>query len=218
MLFVKTPVLIMRLFPELIWHLSSKEESQDNHVYLTFDDGPTPEVTPWVLDCLKQYKAKGTFFCLGRNVEKYPEIYDQILEQGHAVGNHTYSHLKGWKTPNSEYFDDVQLAGHAIESGLFRPPYGRFRKTQIRELRKDYKIVMWDVLSQDYDNSISPQKCLANVEANLRPGSIIVFHDSVKAKKNLYYSLPQILEKYSGKYDFLPIVKTPESSQQRIAV
>jgi len=218
MLFVKTPVLVMRLFPELIWHFSSREKEQEDNIYLTFDDGPTPEVTPWVLDCLKQYNAKGTFFCLGRNVDKYPELYQQILNEGHAVGNHTYSHLRGSKTSNSEYFNDVQLASHNIESTLFRPPYGRFNKTQINELQKDYSIVMWDVLSQDYDQSISPQKCLDNVNANIRPGSIVVFHDSFKAKKNLYYALPQVLEKYSEQYEFLPIVKAPVPALQRIAV
>lgn len=218
MLFVKTPVLLMKLFPGLIWHFSSRGEERENHLFLTFDDGPTPEVTPWVLDCLKEYGARGTFFCLGRNVEKYPEIYRQIINEGHAVGNHTYSHLKGWKTPNSEYFNDIRLAQQNIDSRLFRPPYGRFSKSQIREIRKDYEIVMWDVLSQDFDKSISPQKCLANVEAHIRPGSIIVFHDSVKARKNLYYVLPQLLEKYSGTYRFLPIVKTAEISSRRIAV
>ena len=218
MLFVKTPVLVMKLFPELIWRFTSRAEEQDNNVFLTFDDGPTPEVTPWVLDCLEEYKAKGTFFCLGRNVDKYPDIYERILEGGHAVGNHTYSHLKGWKTPDTEYLDDVLLASQNIESQLFRPPYGRFRKSQIQELRKGYSIVMWDVLSQDYDLNISPRKCLSNVKKNIRPGSIIVFHDSVKAKRNLYYTLPQILERYSGEYEFLPIVKTPEIIPQRIAV
>lgn len=208
MLFVRTPILIMRLFPELIWHLGHRQKKEDKQLFLTFDDGPTTEVTPWVLDRLREHNAKGTFFCLGRNVDKYPDIYRQIVDEGHAIGNHTYSHLKGWKTPNSEYFNDIQLAGYDIDSKLFRPPYGRFRKTQIREIRKEYSIVMWDVLSQDYDRSVSPQKCLANVETNIRPGSIVVFHDSNKAKKNLYYTLPQVLEKYSGKYEFLPIVKT----------
>lgn len=208
----------MKLFPELIWHLSSREESKENHLYLTFDDGPTPEVTPWVLDCMKEYNAKATFFCLGRNVERYPEIYKQILDEGHMVGNHTYSHLKGWNTSNSEYLNDISLAGQIVESNLFRPPYGRVRKTQIREIRKDYNIVMWDVLSQDYNGSITPQKCLENVESNIKPGSIIVFHDSDKARKNLYYTLPQILEKYSSDFEFLPIVKTAVLPTQKIAV
>jgi len=209
MLFVKTPVLIMKLFPELIWHFSSRENRHENHVYLTFDDGPTPEVTPWVLDNLREYEAKGTFFCLGRNVDRYPEIYQQILDEGHGVGNHTYSHLKGSHTSNSEYINDIKLAGWDIESKLFRPPYGRFRKSQIRELRKDYKIVMWDVLSQDYDQKINPEKCFSNIKENIRPGSIIVFHDSLKARDNLYHALPAMLEQYSDKFRFLPI---PESA------
>jgi peptidoglycan/xylan/chitin deacetylase (PgdA/CDA1 family) len=218
MLFVKTPVLLMKLFPELIWHFSSREEDRGYHVYLTFDDGPTPEVTPWVLDCLREYDASATFFCLGRNVEKYPEIYERILDDGHAVGNHTYSHLKGWKTSNPEYIDDVRLASYHIKSKLFRPPYGRFRQSQIKEIRKDYNIVMWDILSQDYDPAVSPQKCLSNVEANVRSGSIIVFHDSMKARKNLYYALPQVLEKYHGKYSFIPIQGSAEIPAGRIAV
>ena len=208
----------MKLFPELIWHFSSREKERQNHVFLTFDDGPTPKVTPWVLDCLREHDALATFFCLGRNVDRYPEIYRQILDGGHAVGNHTYSHLKGWKTPNSEYLNDIQLANQSIESHLFRPPYGRFSKTQIRAIRKDYSIVMWDVLSQDYDSSIPPQKCMANVEANIRPGSIIVFHDSEKAKGNLYYTLPRVLEKYSGRYEFRPIAGSREIPSRRIAV
>ncbi len=199
----------MKLFPELIWHFSSRGKEQENQVYLTFDDGPTPEVTPWVLDNLRDYDAKGTFFCLGRNVERYPEIYRQILDEGHAVGNHTYSHLKGSHTSNSEYLNDIELAGRNIRSSLFRPPYGRFRNSQIREIRKDYKIVMWDVLSQDYDHKINPEKCFSNVKENIRPGSIIVFHDSFKARDNLYHVLPTILDRYSSIYRFLPI---PESA------
>jgi peptidoglycan/xylan/chitin deacetylase (PgdA/CDA1 family) len=218
MLFVKTPVLLMKLFPELIWHFASREEEKTNQVYLTFDDGPTPEVTPWVLDCLREYNARATFFCLGRNVDRYPGLYEQILDEGHAVGNHTYSHLKGWKTPNSEYIDDIRLASYSIDSPLFRPPYGRFRQAQIREISKDFNIVMWDILSQDYDPGVSPQKCLANVEVNIRPGSIIVFHDSQKARKNLYYALPQVLEKYHSKYSFMPIQGTAEIRAGRIAV
>ena len=183
-------------------------ESQ-RRIALTFDDGPTPEITPWVLDNLREHDAKGTFFCLGRNVDRYPDIYRQILDEGHAVGNHTYSHLKGSQTSNSEYLDDIKLAGLDIESKLFRPPYGRFRKSQIREIRKDYKIVMWDVLSGDYDHKINPQKCFTNIEENLRAGSIIVFHDSLKARENLYHTLPAVLERYSDEFNFLSI---PESA------
>ena len=207
MLFVRTPVLIMRLFPELIWHFSRRDE-QKKHIYLTFDDGPTPEVTPWVLEQLRNYNAKATFFCLGRNVDHYPEIYRQILDEGHAVGNHTYSHLKGWHTSNPEYLKDIELAEETIHSRLYRPPYGRFRKSQIREIQKKYRIVMWDVLSQDFNQSITPQKCLSNVLENVRSGSIVVFHDSLKAKENLYYTLPALLEKFSGEYEFLPIRHT----------
>ena len=195
----------MKLFPELLWRFSSRESNQEKHIYLTFDDGPTPDVTPWVLDRLQDYNAKGTFFCLGRNVERFPDIYQQIVDEGHTVGNHTYSHLKGSQTSNTEYIDDIQLAGTNINSTLFRPPYGRFRKSQIRELQKDYKIVMWDVLSQDYDQKINPEKCLSNIEENIRPGSIVVFHDSLKARDNLFYALPMMLEKYSKDYQFLPI-------------
>jgi peptidoglycan/xylan/chitin deacetylase (PgdA/CDA1 family) len=218
MFLAKTPLLVMKLFPELVWHLASRDNDRPGNLYLTFDDGPTPEITPWVLDCLKEYNARGTFFCLGRNVERYPEIYRQILDGGHSVGNHTYSHLKGSKTIDSEYIDDIRLASHCIESDLFRPPYGRFRKAQIREIRRDYNVIMWDILSGDYDPSISPMKCLTNIENHLRPGSIIVFHDSLKARKNLFFALPQILEKYSGQYNFLPIVSQTQESAGKIAV
>lgn len=204
MLFVKTPILLMKLFPDLIWNITHRD-MQKKHIYLTFDDGPTPEVTPWVLDQLKQFHAKATFFCLGRNVDRYPEIYRRIMDEGHAVGNHTYSHLKGWKTRNNEYFEDIELAGSFIDSRLYRPPYGRFKKSQIRELQKDYHIIMWDILSQDYDRNVSSEKCLSNVLENVRPGSIVVFHDSIKASRNLYHTLPLLLEKLSREYRFLSI-------------
>jgi peptidoglycan-N-acetylglucosamine deacetylase len=204
MLFVRTPILLMRLFPDLIWHLSGRDEVK-KQIYLTFDDGPTPEVTPWVLEQLKKFNAKATFFCLGRNVDRYPEIYKQILSEGHAVGNHTYSHLKGSQTNNSEYFGDIELAGSVINSKLYRPPYGRFRKSQIRQIRKDYNIVMWDVLSQDYDPAVNPEKCLSNVMKNVKAGSIVVFHDSLKARENLFYTLPILLESLSKEYEFISI-------------
>jgi len=194
----------MKLFPELIWHFTRKNEPDDK-IFLTFDDGPTPEVTPWVLRQLRKHNAKATFFCLGRNVDRYPDLYQSILDEGHSVGNHTYSHLKGSQTNNSEYYNDIELAGETIQSRLYRPPYGRFRKSQIREIQKKYQIVMWDVLSQDYDSRVTPRQCLSNVLENIRSGSIVVFHDSFKAKRNLYYALESLLEKCSSKYQFSPI-------------
>lgn len=195
----------MKLFPELIWRFKGQEKEDQNHVYLTFDDGPTPGVTTWVLDTLRHYEAKGTFFCLGKNVEKHPDVYKQIIEEGHAVGNHTYSHLKGWQMDNTEYFNDIELAGNFISSNLFRPPYGRFKTSQIKYLSDHYQIVMWDVLSQDYNTTVSPDKVLTNVMENVRGGSIVVFHDSVKAEPNLSYVLPRMLDSLSERYEFRKI-------------
>jgi peptidoglycan/xylan/chitin deacetylase (PgdA/CDA1 family) len=205
MFFVRTPLLLMKVFPELIWRFREKEKNDNNHVYLTFDDGPTPGVTTWVLDQLKQFEAKGTFFCLGKNVEKNPDLYKKIIEEGHAVGNHTYSHLKGWQMDNTEYFDDVDLAGNFIDSKLFRPPYGKVTSSQIRFLSDHYQIVMWDVLSQDYGQNVPADKVLSNVLDNVRGGSIVVFHDSVKAEPNLTYALPRVLESLSERYEFRKI-------------
>jgi peptidoglycan-N-acetylglucosamine deacetylase len=205
MFFVKTPILLMKVFPELIWRYKEKEKEKTNHIYLTFDDGPTPGITTWVLDQLRQFEAKGTFFCLGKNVEKNPDLYKRIIEEGHAVGNHTYSHLKGWQMDNTEYFNDIDLAGCLIESNLFRPPYGKFKNSQIKYLSDNYKIVMWDILSQDYSQNIPPDKVLSNVLENIRGGSIVVFHDSVKAEPNLTYALPRVLESLSEKYEFRKI-------------
>jgi peptidoglycan/xylan/chitin deacetylase (PgdA/CDA1 family) len=205
MFFVRTPILLMKVFPELIWRFKDKEKENSNHVYLTFDDGPTPGVTTWVLDQLRQFEAQGTFFCLGKNVEKNPDLYKKIVEEGHAVGNHTYSHLKGWQMNNTEYFNDIDLADNFIRSNLFRPPYGKFTASQIRYLSDNYQIVMWDVLSQDYSQNTSPDKVLSNVLDNVRGGSIVVFHDSVKAEPNLMYALPRVLESLSGKYEFRKI-------------
>ena len=184
----------------MIWHFT--RHIKEKHLHLTFDDGPTPEVTHWVLDKLKEYKAWATFFCLGRNVEKYPDIYQRIVEEGHSVGNHTYSHLKGWMVNRSEYMDDIKLAGDFISSKLFRPPYGRIKRGQMLDLKKDFKIMMWDVLSYDFSQKITPQQCYANVAGNVRNGSIVVFHDSMKARENLSYALPRILDEFSGAYNF----------------
>ena len=198
MLFVKTPVLIMKLFPELIWHFSSREEEQKNRVYLTFDDGPTPEITLKILDILDSYNARATFFCLGRNAERYHDIFQEILNRNHAVGNHTYSHLKGWKTKNKEYYSDIELAGNFIKSTLFRPPYGKIKRAQLKYLRHSYRIIMWDVMSYDFKTTIGKEKCLSIVLKNVRPGSIIVFHDSPKASDNMLYALPRLIENFSA--------------------
>jgi len=163
-------------------------------VYLTFDDGPVPEATPWVLDQLATYGAKGTFFCIGNNVRKYPDIYDRILAEGHTVGNHTYNHSNGWKTPTRQYIAGVAAAAAVIDSKLFRPPYGKLRPRQLKELEADYKVVMWDVLSGDYDPALTAEQCIQNVLRHTKAGSIIVFHDSVKAIDKLTAVLPVVLQ------------------------
>ncbi|MAO49000.1 MAG: polysaccharide deacetylase family protein [Aequorivita sp.] len=194
------PRFIQRLYPERIWAFSREEKS----IYLTFDDGPIPEVTPWVLDELKKYNAKATFFCIGENVQKHPEIFQRILSEGHSVGNHTFNHLNGWKTATSEYIENVDKAEAQMgnnskfkiqDSRLFRPPYGKITSKQAKILqRKGFKIVMWDIISYDYDANTSPEKCLQNVLKNIKPGSVVVFHDSLKAEKNLRFLLPKVLE------------------------
>jgi peptidoglycan/xylan/chitin deacetylase (PgdA/CDA1 family) len=185
------PRFIQRLYPERIWAFSHVKDS----VFLTFDDGPISEVTPWVLDELKKHNAKTTFFCIGENVKKHPEIFERILSEGHSVGNHTFNHLKGINTETSKYIENTLLAEKLIDSKLFRPPYGKITSKQAKTLQnKGFKIVMWDVLSYDYDGSVSEEKCLKNVINNIKPGSVVVFHDSLKAEKNLRYVLPKVLE------------------------
>ncbi len=195
------PRFIQRLYPERIWAFPHKRDS----VYLTFDDGPIPEVTPWVLDELKKYNAKATFFCIGGNVEKHPEIFRRILAEGHSVGNHTFNHLNGWQTETTEYIENVEKAEKQMSKDarrsdynpelLFRPPYGKINSKQAKALQaKGYKIVMWDIISYDYDANTSPEKCLQNVLKNIKPGSVVVFHDSLKAEKNLRYVLPKVLQ------------------------
>ncbi|MCG2610850.1 polysaccharide deacetylase family protein [Flavobacterium sp. SM15] len=195
---IKTNPLIKRLFANQIWDLPNSEKK----IYLTFDDGPTPEVTEWVLSVLKSYQAKATFFCIGDNIRKYPEIFNKVLAQGHSIGNHTFNHLQGWKTSNKEYLENVLLCHEEIlkqttiqsNKKFFRPPYGKLKLSQSAKLRKlGYKIIMWDVLSADFDNGITAEKCLENVVSNTAQGSIIVFHDSKKAFQNLEYTLPKAL-------------------------
>lgn len=205
------PRFIQRLYPERIWAFSRAI----NSVYLTFDDGPIPEVTPWVLNELKKHQAKATFFCIGNNIQKHPEVLKSVISEGHTVGNHTYNHLNGWKTKTSNYIENTEKASRQIlntikqisgmdqksfGSKLFRPPYGRITSKQAKILqKKGYKIVMWDIISFDYDASISKEKCLQNVLKNIKPGSVVVFHDSLKAEKNLRYTLPKVLRYISEK-------------------
>jgi peptidoglycan/xylan/chitin deacetylase (PgdA/CDA1 family) len=191
-LFTKTPLLFKLLYPTLIWNLSREKKK----LYLTFDDGPTPEVSEKVMEILAHYKAKATFFCVGQQVEKHPEIFNKIQELNHSIGNHSYSHKKGWDTNTNDYILDVRKASKLISTNIFRPPYGKISRQQIAVLKNDFKIVMWDVLSYDYDKLVSPQQCAHNVIRNARNGSIVVFHDSQKAKENVLLALPIVLEHF----------------------
>jgi peptidoglycan/xylan/chitin deacetylase (PgdA/CDA1 family) len=167
-------------------------------IYLTFDDGPIPEVTPWVLDTLRRFNAKATFFCVGDNVRKYPDVFDKVIEEGHSVGNHTFNHLSGWATENISYFHNIRHCARMVPSGLFRPPYGKMKPSQVHFLQRHYRIIMWDVLSGDFDKDIKPEGCAQNVIQHAGPGSIVVFHDSLKAELNLRYALPQVLEHFTS--------------------
>jgi peptidoglycan/xylan/chitin deacetylase (PgdA/CDA1 family) len=189
---VKTPFFLPWIYPNLIW----KKPSNDT-IYLTFDDGPIPEVTTFVLKCLAEYNAKATFFCIGDNVRKHPDIYEQVLNSGHSVGNHTFNHLKGWETDDDIYLENIRDCSQYISSNLFRPPYGKIKKSQIKSLKNqqpDVQIIMWDVLSGDFDQTLEPDMCLRKVLNKTCPGSIVVFHDSLKAFDRLKYVLPLALE------------------------
>ena len=192
---VKTPWILRDvLYRQLVWKMPVDSAPA---VYLTFDDGPHPIATPFVLDELKKYGVQGTFFCIGKNVAEYPAIYNRIMEEGHVAGNHTYNHLNGWKTDTQLYITNVKQAAKYIDSAIFRPPYGRVTYKQIKELHKErrpYTIYMWDVLSGDFDTNLTPQQCLDNVLNHIEPGSIIVFHDSEKAWPRMSYALPHVLE------------------------
>lgn len=189
------------LFPRYIWRIRTAEKK----IYLTFDDGPIPEVTEWVLEQLAYFKAKATFFCVGENILKHPEIFKKILNEGHAVANHTHNHLKGWKTENELYLYNFRLCEKSLEtfkngkSKLFRPPYGQLKSKQADEILKTHKILMWSVLTKDYDASFDEVQCLEKAIEKTRRGSIVLFHDSIKAQKNLKYVLPKFLEHFSNK-------------------
>lgn len=181
--------------PEYTWNVPTNEQV----LHLTFDDGPIPEVTPWVLDTLRPFGAKATFFCVGDNVVKHPSVYQQVMDEGHSVGNHTFNHLNGWQTDHVAYLNNVRRCARVVSSSLFRPPYGRLMPRQRAFIERHFRIIMWDVLSGDYDADISPDQCLENVLDNAQPGSIVLMHDSLKAERNLRFALPALLEYFAGK-------------------
>lgn len=203
----KTPRLLKFLYPSLTWNVRTSEKK----IYLTFDDGPIPEVTEFVLDTLKKYDAKAVFFMVGDNIQKHPEVFKKVVGAGHLVGNHTFNHLKGWKTTDNEYFANVALCEQAIGEQsvkLFRPPYGRIKRSQIRELKKQYKIVMWDVLSADYEKYLSKENCLKGTINATRNGSIVLFHDHLKTFEKIQYVLPLYLEHFKNKgytFELIPV-------------
>lgn len=206
MLLYRTPAFLPWIFSNLLWRMQTKAKE----IYLTFDDGPIPGPTEFVLDTLKEFNAKATFFCIGDNIRKHPEIFQQVIGEGHAVGNHTFNHMKGWGTSTEKYVSNVELCANEMSKTLpslgyqiyqqpgtnflFRPPYGRIRPKQINALKGKYQIVMWDVLTSDYSISQSPEACLKGSIKATRPGSIVVFHDSLKAERNMKYALPRYLE------------------------
>lgn len=196
--FVKTPRWLQILYGDCIWKMPTDQKK----IYLTFDDGPHESATPFVLEQLKEYGAKATFFCIGKNVVEQPLLYEQIVSAGHAVGNHTFNHLNGWQTSDSVYLDDISKTKKYVDSTLFRPPYGRASRFQIKLLSSsDYRLktIMWTVLSGDFDEAITEEKCLRNVLKNAGSGSIVVFHDSNKAYAKLVFALPKVLAYFTGR-------------------
>lgn len=201
----KSPSLLKRLYPHFIWHIPTQEKV----IYLTFDDGPIPDVTEWVLEQLEQYKAKATFFCIGDNVQKHPAIFEKLSHQGHGIGNHTFNHLKGWNTEDEVYWQNIEQCQTvlSVSTHLFRPPYGRIKRSQALPLLKQYQVVMWDVLTGDFEKYLSPERCLQKTLQHTRAGSIVVLHDSLKAWQNMSYILPRILTHFSAlgyRFEALP--------------
>jgi len=192
----KSNFLLRTVYPEFWWKVEGDVEPT---IYLTFDDGPIPDVTEFVLEQLDRYAAQATFFCIGDNVRKHRNVLYQVLEAGHMVGNHTYNHLNGWKTDDETYLENVQSCQHVlgVETALFRPPYGRIRKTQAAQVMEHHSVVMWDVLTGDFDQTLAPDVCLKKSIQHTEPGSIIVFHDSLKAWPNMRYALPRLLAHFA---------------------
>lgn len=188
---------IPSIFPLIAPNVTWKVKTNDKVLYLTFDDGPHPSITPMVLSILEEYNAKATFFCVGDNVTKYPEIFNDIISKGHAVGNHTFNHIKGWQSTNQSYIDNIKKAAEVIPSNLFRPPYGRIKPSQIKLLKNDYRIVMWSILTRDYDKSLNPYTALKYLNKLTKPGDVVVFHDSEKAKENMLVMLKGMLQHFN---------------------
>ena len=187
---IKPWAFLRRLYPDMIWEIDDS-----NGLFVTFDDGPTPGVTEWVLATLKRYDAKATFFVLGKNAEMYPDLYQRIIDEGHKIGNHTYSHQRGWGMSLERYTEDVDLAADILHTELFRPPYARVTPAQMRAVGQRYKIIMWNVLSRDYSFALTPEQCARGVIRHIEPGAIICFHDSEKSFRNMSYALPRVLER-----------------------
>lgn len=190
MYLVRPSYLIKKLYPKAIW----RKDPGQKKIYLTFDDGPVPLITEWVLDVLKEKKINATFFCVGENVQKNNAIFQRISREKHAIGNHTFNHLNGWNTDTSQYIRNVEECAAVLDTKLFRPPYGKLKKAQSAWIAQRYSIIMWDVLSGDYDKATGPEKCLSNVVKNVRNGSIVVFHDSYKAQEKVMYALPRFID------------------------
>jgi peptidoglycan/xylan/chitin deacetylase (PgdA/CDA1 family) len=203
MIWVRPPLLLKAFYGKAVcWRIPVKSKN----IYLSFDDGPVPEVTKRVLDILDEYNAKSTFFMIGENIERNPDIFSDVVKRGHSVGNHTFNHLNGWKTSKSDYLDSIKKCESLTASSLFRPPYGRMLPSVINSIKGEYRIIMWSVLSYDFDKNISPEQCVRNITKFTGNGSIVVFHDSKKAEKNVLYTLPRVLEYFSLKgYQFSSI-------------
>lgn len=183
------PKFLRQLMPSLIWEIESEQD-----VFITFDDGPSPGNSEWIVETLAKYDAKATFFCLGKNAEQYPDSFNCIIDAGHTIGNHTYSHRKGWEMSLRRYVEDVDFANQTFNTRLFRPPYGRIKPSQARILSQRYDIIMWDLLSRDYSRYVTPRQCANTVIKHVRAGSIVVFHDSPKSSRNMRYALPRVLD------------------------
>lgn len=195
MYFIKVPKIFYYFFPNFVWKILSKKKN----IYLTFDDGPHRDITPQILELLNAYDAKATFFIIGKNAEKYPQLIEQIKKAGHSLGNHSYSHLNGWNQPRDRYIEDIKKCDQTISTDLFRPPFGKFTLKQYNKIKKKYKIIFWTVMPGDFDKAISKEDCLYRSLKNTKKGSIVVFHENDNSKENMLFTLPLLLKHFSNK-------------------